>query len=39
MLMDFLMICSICVGVPIVMIGGILAVEYVIDKVLSRFGK
>ena len=39
MLMDFLMICGICVGVPIVMIGCILVVEYVIDKILSRFGK
>ena len=39
MLMDFLMICGICVGVPIVMIGGILVVEYVVDKVLNKFGK
>ena len=39
MLADFMMIVGICVVTPIVMIGGILLVEYVIDKVLTRFGK
>ena len=39
MLTDFMMIVGICVVTPIIMIGGILLVEHVIDKVLTRFGK
>lgn len=39
MLVDFMMIVGICVVTPIVMIGGLLIVEHVIDKILSRFGK
>ena len=37
MLVDLAMIISICVVVPIAMIGAILAVEFLIDKVLNKY--